>query len=320
MTTLREDVWYRSNATTLIRHGRADNVEDGFQHRVTKPLATGGSRNVGPRVGLDPADFTVVNSDMDITSANAHYDHLWVNGHLEVHAAGVTIDDLVVRTPYTTTARNGLYVVSGSAAITFADIGVQAGAETYNQTTGVRGRNFTLKRSHVHGFIDATMPYGASPSDYAIYEDCVLECGPHYANPPDTSHTDGSHSDACQCEGNVSLSITGCSLFGGYTSCLLLTNNVAGGYGYAVAEDNWLDKYESVMGAFLNISAADVNGLSMKRNRVSRGTVSGRIVVSATNKVATSFGMVGTTGNCTGWTPGADCNVFEDNGAPVYPQ
>lgn len=304
-----------------------DPVGPFFVHGVTIPVPDGvwGDRNVGPRFDYDPTTpsvapsdgtpWVVVDGDYTISTAG-EYHHLWVKGQITITAKNVYLHDSVERgRPGITSAKYGVVTTGAATAadanvrLEFMDIGVAAADYTYWHSTGIRPAGVVVKRCKVWGYVDALMPYGST----FIVQDSYLEAGAHLAN-DGGFHADGTHDDGVQCEaGGIALEVSGCLIMGGYTSALIFTNNVAGGYTSVKIVDNWIYGHG---GSKINLSASNITGLEVKRNRLEKYLSNYDILITVTNRVAASFGMTGTTGNVSDWVAGPEANVWIEDGLP----
>jgi hypothetical protein len=302
---------------------------DPFIVGTTKPQAVGdwttGDRNVGPRFDYDPDDssitpsngipWTVINGNWNITTPGDYYNY-WVNGTISPKIAGVNLYDCVQRAPAITSAPTtqqfGLQIPStvspGGLGVTanFLDIGCPPANQNYSQSTAIRPHGVITTRCMTWGYVDAIMPYGPTAGTRGRFTDygSSFSTGPHYAY-DGGNHSDGSHNDGCQCEGNVGLNLNGTLLHGQYTSGILATNNVAGGYDFLHLYDCWIG---AELGAKVNIAGSSIANIQILRCKLMYNLSSYDFIITTTNRDPSYFGMTGIVGNVNGWVPDGSGN------------
>lgn len=327
MSPVHVDIWDGAAWRPYAGAPVVDPVGPFFIHGVTMPVPVGawGDRNVAPRFDYDPTNpavlpsdgvaWTVIDGDYTIATAG-EYHHLWVKGQINITAKNVYLHDSVERgRPGITSAKYGIFLQGAATAldanvrIEFCDIGVDPANYTYNHATGIRPSGATVLRCYVWGYVDAIMPYGAT----LTVRDSYLVAGDHLSY-DGGFHPDGTHDDAVQTEaGGIRLEVSGCVVVGGWTSAFIFTNNVAGGYVSVLIVDNWVFGRG---GSKFNISASNITGLQIKRNKLEKYLKNYDILITVTNRVAANFGMTGTTGDVSDWVAGPDANVYIDDGLP----
>lgn len=187
-------------------------------------------------------------------------------------------------------------------------------AERTFDTYGIQGRNFTVRRTEIAGVVDGIVAHGTTTvQGYATIEGCYVHDLPHYAVDPRQS--DGSHNDAIQAEGALSeLRIVGNTLLGGYTSAILITQNVAhpDDYGSVTVTDNWLDMEWPDGGSVVNMDEKGrgaIANYTLARNRFGVSSPSRpRILTDTLTKAAATTYMP---------TSGPDVNTFWTTGQVV---
>lgn len=194
-------------------------------------------------------------------------------------------------------------------------------------TYGLRWAGIDAYRCTILGCVDAAQVYGTNSGGTLIeravtISGCLLGDSPLYQVDPQQGGGP-SHNDGIQAQGGITeLQVIG-SAIGAvgdrFDACVLLQTSV-GQYGSVTITDNWLYGHQTT-GSILNMSSGFDSPLEFKRNRISRDSyLGGQILVRPAARIASSFGMVGPDGDCSLWTPGPDCNVYMDNGEPVYPK
>lgn len=182
-------------------------------------------------------------------------------------------------------------------------------AERTFDTYGVQGRNVTLRRCEIAGVVDGVVAHGSTTvRGYYTMEGCYIHDLPHYSYDP--RQTDGSHNDGNQLEGALTVvRIVGNTILGGYTSAILITQNVAhpDDYDRITITDNWLD-LEGFGGSVVNLTEKGrgvVSNYTLARNKFGRVAWNqGRplILTDALTKAAGTTYMP---------TTGPNANVFE---------
>jgi hypothetical protein len=206
-------------------------------------------------------------------------------------------------------------LTAGVSDLVVEDVAIRTpvGSRNYDQY-GVQGRNIVLRRTEITGVVDAVVAHGTTTQQGTLdAEGCYLHGLTRFLDDP--RQTDGSHSDGIQAEGALSrLRVVGNTILGGYTSAILITQNVAhpDDYGEVTVTDNWLDM-EVDGGAVVNLAEKGrgaVANYTLARNRFGRRylATAPRILTDTATKNASTTYMP---------TTGPDANVYEDNGAPV---
>lgn len=179
---------------------------------------------------------------------------------------------------------------------------------------GVQGRGFTLRRTEITGVVDGVVAHGnTSVQGDVVIEGCYIHGLQRYEYDP--RQTDGSHNDGIQVEGALGIKIVGNTILGGYTSAILVTQNVAhpDDYKFVTITDNWLD-LEAYGGSVVNVAEKDrgaIDNYTLARNKIGRIAYDlGRplILTASLTKSASTTYMP---------TTGPDANVFEDDGTSV---
>lgn len=181
-------------------------------------------------------------------------------------------------------------------------------------TYGIQGRNITVRRTEIAGVVDGIVAHGTTAvRGYVDVEGCFIHDLEHYASDP--RQVDGSHNDGIQAQGALSrLRIVGNTILGGYTSAILITQDVAhpDGYDEVTVTDNWLDMEHPDGGSVVNVAdkgVGPVEGYTLARNKFGRSSPTRpRILTSDLTKAAATTYMP---------TSGANANVFWDNGQVV---
>jgi hypothetical protein len=298
---------------------------------------TGGTRNNGPRFNYDPFDHNVTPSDGrpwtyivgDWAPTAGYYSHVWVqDGTIKPAAEGVIVEDFVQRpapipTPTPSGQKYGVQIPSAipftgvqGVHLSFGDIGCPVPIQTYNHSTGIRPTSLTTRRLMVWGYVDGMMPYGQVAGTKGRWYDfgSCFATGQHFSD-DGGNHSDGTHNDGCQSEGNMGLELNGTRLHGQWTSGILVTNNVAGGYDFCHLYDVWL---AAEKGAKVNFAGASIGGIATNRCKLIRNSASLDINVAVTNRNPAFFGCTGTVGNVNDWVPdgSGNHNVYSDTGLP----
>lgn len=310
--TPRVEVWQvSSDLATLVRRGR-DPLDLSFVYGVTEPTVL----NTGPRVATPPSgqSTTWTINTPGVYSAFGHVGKIVVPLQ-----TGVTIRDFDLRMGpssgdgifFSHPQAYGHVVEHGKIWVDPADVALANGL-------GIRGRGFSARRLNISATVDGSQTYtiAGNPQMEAEWLGCYIH---DLSLVPDPGQGDGwSHNDDLQLQGNVGARVVGCALWGGRTSCIIATNDQAGGYLYLEITDNWLYGH-TTEGSTINIAASTtIPNLKVWRNRVSSAAKFKQLRGSVQNRQdPTAWGMVGASEDANTWTGGANANVYMDTGLPV---
>lgn len=198
-----------------------------------------------------------------------------VEGGIEVRTPNVIIRDCLTRLHGSGTIGQGVRVWHSSAVnvrIEHTSIIVDPADYANTRGYGIQGCGFVAYRVYISGTVDGFSFAGINKKSYAHAEGCFIENLPKMV---DTGQSDGfTHNDDFQIEGNLSaVSVRGCVLRSGRTSCILITRDYGSGvYDTApIITGNWL-RIQEKPGALINVKGGitPINGLTIARNRVTR--------------------------------------------------
>jgi hypothetical protein len=284
---------------------------DNFLLRVTKPT----SANTGPRIA--EASLTNYAGSFSNAAAGSKISGLAITGQINALNPNVTYSDCLVKmgaNPNPGTTYLGIKANNASLAtgLRFEHCEIRPSVNSVDHY-GIQGRGFTLYRCEITGVVDGVVAHGTSTFMGAVsLQGNFIHDLRHFKNDPrQTTEPEGdSHDDGGQIEGKLDIEIIGNTIWGGYTSAILVTQNV-GTYERVAIEDNWLDQENPIGGSVVNISEkglGPINNLSLIRNKFGRTGTGFRIIMPSTTRLAATSNIP---------TSGPDANVYEDNGAFV---
>lgn len=310
--TPRLETWLvNADATLLQRRGR-DPIDISFNYGVTEPTAL----NTGPRTALTPSGqgTTWTISTPGVYEGFSHV------GTINVTAqTGVILRDFDIR--MSAGVGNGIFFSHAQAyghVVEHGHIWVDTPDISLSNGLGIRGRGFSARRLHIENTVDGSQTYtiAGNPSMEAEWLGCLIE---NLSEVPDPGQPDEiSHNDDLQLQGNIGVRVIGCALWGGRTSCIIATNDQAGGYLYLEITDNWLYGHPTE-GRSINIAASStIPNLKVWRNRVDSAGRFRQLSGSLANRQDSSaWGMTGAGSDANTWTAGPNANVYMDTGLPV---
>lgn len=284
---------------------------DTFTLGVTKPT----SANTGPRIPEIQlknyaGSFTNVPDDKPVSG-------LAITGQISMLQSDVTYrDNLILMgaapspgTTYTAIAANNS-ALPNNILVEFCEI--RPSVKTVDHY-GVQGRGFTLYRCEITGVVDGVVAHGTTSLQGVVsIQGSFIHGLAHYEVDPRQSGTP-SHDDGIQVEGALDIEIIGNTIWGGYTSAILVTQNVLNPNNYVkvLITDNWLDQENPIGGAVVNVSEKSrgpINNFTLARNKFGRTGSGFRVIMPSTTRLAS-----------TSYVPltGVDANVYEDTGLPI---
>lgn len=309
--------------------GESPEPPEEFILGVTKPT----EENSGPRIAPTATYGSPGNPyHLTITTPGV-YSGLEVWGRITIEPpTGVELwDSQVHMTGNPTTDQNAIVIADQNAyghVVAHCHIDVPDEVERQNErfAVGVRGGGVLVTRSIIEHVVDAvngiTLNTGAANRKMQVHGNVLRDL----VDRPSLFQPDGiAHCDGVQGMGGVELEVIGNTIYGGSTSCVILTQSSSParqGYSDVTVEDNWFYGHPT-QGATINVTSTGglaIPSLKVHRNRVDpSGNLAGQIRVSAPNRVPASFGAVsGTTnGTLADWVFGPDANVYMDTGLPV---
>lgn len=284
---------------------------DSFTLRITKPT----SANTGPRI----AESSLANYAGSFTNATSAkpITGLAITGQIDANANNIKFSDSLIlmgANPDPGTTYLGIKATNAAmpSGMTFEFCEIRPSVQTVDHY-GIQGRGFTLYRCEITGVVDGAVVHGTTTTQGAVsIQGCFIHGLAHYEVDPRQSGTP-SHDDGIQVEGALDFEAIGNTILGGYTSAILITQNVAHPDNYirVTIEDNWLDQENPVGGAVVNISEKDrgpINNLTIAGNRFGRTGSGFRMIMPSTTRLAATTIIP---------TSGPRANVYEDNGAVV---
>lgn len=258
------------------RYGRASepwSIADDFVLGVTQPSPS----NTGCRWALE--DMTTVGTGAltSLTTPGATYQGVIFNGGVRIQASGITLRDCIITFPDGITAdRHGIYCWYGATDVTIEHCTIicPESARNYFIGAGIHGVGFTASRNRIEGMTDGIIAAGTGSTGYVnIYGNYIANL-PYYdfdGYPSRSgSHSDGSHPDGIQVQGNLTdVEVIGNTVGTARTSCVIFTNG-SGTYESVRVEDNWFPVSDPLFGSFVNFGIFPGGGtipLSIKRNK-----------------------------------------------------
>ena len=305
------------NATVSgwARYGRAlVPFLDGFVIGTTKPTAL--------NTGAITAEGSLTDaSGIVYLAAGSTYSGKHLTGRIVVQGPNVTISDCIIDMPASATDIHAITCWTAGATNVLIDrvtIRVPAPNQSYWIGAGIHGSGFTARRCNITGTTDGIMPAGINQRAAVTIEGCYIGNLTWFADdgyPARVgSHSDGTHNDDVQAEGNLtSCTIRGNRLGTGRTSCIIVTEN-ANTYDTAPAiTDNWFEIDDATFGTMLNLAKASMTSMGsaqIKRNTFPLGTSPARMFILPAYLTA-----IGTAGGIS--ASGTDHNVYTDASFPV---
>jgi hypothetical protein len=197
-----------------------------------------------------------------ITTPGAHYTGWRFEVCVEVRAADVAFDDCEFVGPAVVGSSdfallNVPSAYNGSCVVTNCTFKPRA---TYVATIdGVRGCNFTLVSCDISGTCDGIHIYGSltdrndpNAGNVTVLNSWIHDLV-HYGNPPDTSHSDGSHNDGVQLVGGHNILFQGNRFDGSmYNACMMIQHSLADIYDLNIT-GNWFS------GGAVNLNLSDID-------------------------------------------------------------
>lgn len=192
---------------------------------------------------------------------------------------------------------------------------------------GVIGHHYTALRCDLSGSVDQFGVYnnntGHKTEDVAVsIKQCYIHDHGNWANPPDTSHSDGSHPDGCQQQGGRRLIFQGNNVLGFIDPSLTLNSfgtnhtNACLQFGASVGvigdndiQYNWFDGGAASINIGGGLAAYDNTGVGfgiVKNNKFGHNQRNGD-----------TWCIVRPSGLICDFGTGASLNVFEDTGTPI---
>lgn len=302
------DTWF-FDGTVEKRPGAPNKIPpDAFQLRITKPSAA----NTGPRI----PEINLVNYAGSFSNAPAGgppISGLAITGQINATNPNVTFQDCLVKmgansNPGTTYLGIKANNASQPTGLRFEFCEIRPSVQSVDHY-GIQGRGFVLYRCEISGVVDGGVLHGSGTNGTASVQGCFIHGLAHYDVDPRQSGTP-SHDDGLQIEGLLDVEVIGNTILGGYTSAILVTQNV-GTFARVSIEDNWLDQEHPAGGAVVNVSEKSlgpINNFTLARNKFGRTGTGYRIIMPSTTRLAS-----------TSYVPltGPDANVYENDGTPV---
>lgn len=236
--------------------------------------------------------LTQYNGNLVVTTPGAVYDALDIHGFVTIKAANVTIKRSIVRGGVATTGNPGLVTDTDVAGTNFQ----LTDSELVPQypsvyIDGVRGANYTVTRSNIHGTVDTAKVIGNN----ATIQNSWLHDTVYYAYDP--AQGGPSHNDGVQVLNGTKIRILNNTITGADNAGLQVTQ------GNGVVSDLWFNgNWADGGGCTVNINntpLASMNAVTVNDNRFGHATRNANCPIIVTKAVALT----------------ALRNVYDDTGA-----
>lgn len=304
------ELWIPRPDGTATRRGRSPLGGDGSAEFV-RGVTIAGATNTGPRI----PDNALVNYAGSFTNATPGetISGLAITGNFDPNADDVKLVDSVIAMGASPLPAGQTYHGLranrvGVTGITLEHVRIAPSTGSVDHY-GAQGWAFTLKRCDVSGVVDAVVAHGNSGFRGGIVEvlDSYLHDLAHY--PVDPRQSGGpSHGDCVQAPGGSALRILGSTLEGGFTSAVLVKDDLGYGYPFVTVEDCYLDAGYVGGGSLVNVTGL-VPNLTIRRNRFGRTSPSThRLLISTASRNASTTVIP---------TSGPDANRYLDDGSVV---
>ncbi len=226
---------------------------------------------------------------------------------VEVRVPGVYFGDCLFVGPKVTPANSALLYVRPDAingqqpSATVEDSAFIPAYPTYT-IDGVRGSNFTLRRVEITKTVDGVHIHGLTTiridpnAGNVLVEDSWIHDLIKYGNPPDTSHSDGSHNDGIQIVGGKNIIIRRNRIDGTLSTSALLITQTSNDVSNLTIIGNMLGAAPAAINVSDKPTLVAIANLAVIDNVFVKGKGYAGLVTAATRAVTTWSGNVWTTG------------------------
>lgn len=247
-----------------------DETNTGVPSSVTLTVLSGANK---PYAG-----DTISGNTLIITTAGATYDGWRIDYFVEVRAKNVTLRNCHVRGAAVSAGTGGPLIwvrPDYAASATIEDVTVIPQTPTYAMN-GIMGSNFTARRVQIEATVDGVHIHGTTARSDPNAGNVTIEASwihdlTSYSNPPDTSHSDGSHNDGIQIVGGHNINILYTRIGGTVKNAALMVAEDRNEIYDLLVDHCWLS------GGAVTINIADktygaMEGVAMTNNTFGRHT------------------------------------------------
>lgn len=265
---------------------------------------------------LGDEDDLTADSGIKYLASDTVYENKLLSGRIVCQGHDITIRNCVIEMQSSASTINAIVSwVSGNTGILIQNVTIRCAEEnrSYFIGAGIHGSGFTAERVKISGTTDGIMLAGVNQRSYGYVYGCHISDMPHY-DYDGGAHVDGSHNDAIQIEGNMTdVIVRGNTLGTGYTSCVIVTQNLGSYDAGPWFDSNWFEIDDASFGTMLNLAKTSMTsyaGFKVTGNRFPTGTSPARMFILATylSAMSSAGGITAT---------GAGKNVYDNGTSPV---